>query len=120
MRYFLTFLCLLIVSGCAEQPVAGGSETDLQSQVGQNVTLSGKFELYGKIGPFIYYNGQPVYLVPQGSYKWGPEYDRMEGQVVNVSGVLNFRHFPRTSMSTVEQPVDYFYFDAETAKVELK
>jgi hypothetical protein len=121
MRTILIFLGLLIVSGCANQPPAGGSETNLQRSVGQDVTLSGKFELAGKMGPYIYYSGQPVYLVPQGSYNWGSQYDSMEGKDVSISGVLHFRHFERARTSDViEQPLDYFYFDAETAKVELK
>jgi hypothetical protein len=121
MRTSLILISLMILTGCANQPVADSSATDLERMVGQNVTLSGKFELTGKEGPFIYCNGQPVYLVPQGSYKWGSEYDQLEGKDVSVSGVLQFRHFERARTSdAIEQPVDYFYFDAETAKVGLK
>jgi hypothetical protein len=111
----------MIVSGCANQPVAGGSQTDLPRLVGQDVTLSGKFELYGKAGPFIYCNGQPVYVMPQGSFTWGSQYDAMEGKDVSISGVLHFRHFERVMTGdAVQQPLDYYYFDAETAKVSLK
>jgi hypothetical protein len=121
MRAITTFFCLLLVSGCANGPVAGSSSTDLQRLVGQDVTLSGKFALYGKMGPFIYCNGQPVYLVPQGSYTWGHQYDSMVGKDVNFSGVLHLHHSEpvRTSDATTWAP-DYYYFDAETAKVGLK
>ena len=121
MRVFLTFICLLVLSGCANAPVAGNASTDLERMVGQAVTLSGKFELYGKMGPYIYYNGQPVYLVPQGSFTWGSQYDSFEGKEVSINGVLHFRHFERARTSdVVEQPLDFYYFDPETAKVGLK
>ena len=121
MRAITIFFCLLIVSGCASGPVAGNSSTDLERMVGQDVTLSGKFELYGKMGPFIYCNGQPVYLVPQGSYTWGSQYDSLQGKEVSISGVLHYRHFERARTSdVVEQPLEFYYFDPETAKVGLK
>jgi hypothetical protein len=121
MHRFLILISLMILTGCANQPVADSSAPDLKRSVGQDVTLSGKFELYGKAGPYIYCNGQPVYLVPQGSYKWGSQYDAMEGKEVSFSGVLHFRHFePVRTSDAVQQTPDYFYFDAETAKVSLK
>jgi hypothetical protein len=121
MHKFLILISLMILTGCANQPTADSPATDLQRSVGQNVTLSGKFELAGKVGPYIYCNGQQVYLVPQTSQNLGSQYDGMEGKEVNVSGVLQYRHFERARTSdAIEQPVDYFYFDAETAKVELK
>ena len=121
MRTSLILVSLMILTGCANQPVADSSAPDLQGSVGQNVTLSGKFELVGKVGPYIYCNGQPVYLVPQGSYNWGSQYDSMVGKDVSFTGVLHFHHFEHARTGdAVEQPLDYFYFDAETAKVELK
>jgi hypothetical protein len=121
MHKFLILISLMILTGCANQPVADNPAADLERSVGQDVTLSGKFELVGKVGPYIYCSGQPVYLVPQGSYTWGSQYDSMEGKDVSISGVLHYRHFERARTSdAIEQPVDYFYFDAETAKVALK
>jgi hypothetical protein len=121
MRTSLILISLMILAGCASQPAADNSAPDLQGMVGQNVTLSGKFELHGKVGPYIYCNGQPVYLVPQGSYHFGSEYDQFEGKDVSITGVLQFRHVELAKSSdAIQQPVDFFYFDAETAKVALK
>jgi hypothetical protein len=121
MRTFLILASLFILAGCANQPAADNSPTDLMPMVGQSVTLSGKFELTGKVAPYIYCNGQPVYLVPQSSFAWGTNYERMQGEVVSISGVLHFRHFENVPTATTDQiPLDYFYFDAETAKVNLK
>jgi hypothetical protein len=41
----------------------------------------------------------------------------MQGKVVRVTGVLHFSHFESKTNDTVEAPQDYFYFDAETAKI---
>ncbi len=122
MRAFPILISLMILTGCANQPVADSSAPDLQRLVGQSVTLSGKFELAGKEGPYIYCNGRPVYLVAQGSYSRGSEYDSLQGKEVSISGVLHFRHFERAKTSDVieQVPVDFFYFDAETAKVSEK
>jgi hypothetical protein len=85
------------------------------------VTLSGQFELAGKSGPYIHCSGKPVYLVPHGSFSPDSAYERMQGKVVSITGVLRFRHFDRiTTDQPVAQPLDYFYFDAETAKVRLE
>lgn len=117
MRALLIFAFLLMVSGCANGPVARSSDTELEGLVGQHVTLSGQFELAGIVGPYIKYNGKQVYLEPQGSFRWGSDYERMQGKVVTINGVLHFRHF---EPSDVQHPPDHFYFDAENAKVELK
>ena len=122
MRALLTFICLLIVSGCSHSPVGRHAATDpeLQRLVGQTVTLRGQFELAGKVGPYIHRSGGPVYLVPHGSFSWGPDYDRLQGKVVSITGILRFRHFEHIKTDEpVSQPLDYFYFDAEAAKIRL-
>ena len=117
MRALITFVCLLTISGCANKPVAHSSASGLDRLVGQNVTLSGEFDLNGVVAPYITYNGEEVYLEPHGSFTWGSNYRRLQGKVVGISGVLHFRHF---EPSDDQHPPDYFYFDAETSKVELK
>jgi len=122
MRALLILFCLLIASGCTHSPVARAtSDSELQHLVGQSVTLHGQFELAGKVGPYIQRSGEPVYLVPHGSFSWGSDYERMQGKVVSITGVLRFRHFEHaTTNDMVDQPSDYFYLDAETAKVRLE
>jgi len=124
MRALLTIILLLVFSGCAHHPAghtAIASDAELQSLIGQTVTLRGQFELAGKVGPYIHRSGEPVYLVPHGSFSWGADYERMQGQVVSITGTLRFRHFEHiTTDEPVSQPLDYFYFDAETAKVRLE
>jgi hypothetical protein len=121
MRVLFTFICLIILSGCSHSSVATGSGSELQHLVGQSVTLSGQFDLTGKIGPYIRCNGESVYLVPHGSFAWGSDYERMQGKVVSVTGVLHLQHYERAATSnSVAQVPDYFYFDAETARVRLE
>jgi hypothetical protein len=124
MRALLTFVFLLAVSGCSHSSSGRpdtSSDSKLQRLVEQDVTLRGQFELAGKIGPYIHRTGEPVYLVPHGSFSWGSDYERMQGKVVSISGILHFRHFEQvTTSDSVAQPSDYFYFDAETAKVRLE
>ena len=120
MRSILTAFCLLVCAGCAHGPVVrNGVSPDqaLQCYVGQPVTLRGRFDLAGKVGPCIHWSGEPVYLVPHGSFAWSADYKRMQGKILSITGVLCFRHFDRVVVGEmVEQPFDYYYFDAETAK----
>jgi hypothetical protein len=119
MRAFLIFVGLLVLSGCSHETTQNTPPApELQSLVGQTVTLRGQFELAGKVGPYIHYGEQPVYLVPTLSSGLGPDYARMQGKVVNVTGVLHFYHAtPVATNDSIARPVDYFYFDAGTAKV---
>lgn len=102
--------------------LAERSYDDLKSLIGQQVTLSGKFSLHGKIGPFFLINGRPVYLVAKGSFSWGRPYSEMEGKVVTVSGILKFY---QNKVKPVPEAVaagipEYFYFEAESATVRLQ
>lgn len=97
------------------------SNPELSRLVGQTVTLRGKFEIAGKVGPYIQRIGEPVYLVPPALFGWGPDYDDMQGKVVSITGTLHFKDFERVAVNEmVAQPSDYFYFDAKTAKVRLE
>jgi hypothetical protein len=121
MRALLTLVCLLVASGCSPNPAAHSSASKLEEQVGQSVTLTGQFELAGKVGPYIQYDGRPVYLVPHGSLSRSSDYERVQGKTVSVTGILRHQHFEHTAVSdAVAQPVDYFYFDADTAQVRLE
>ena len=126
VRALVTISLLFILLGCVHGPTGGSADTsdsELQRFVGQKVTLHGPFELTGKFGPYIVYrNRKSVYLEPSGSGTWGPEYDAFQGKIVSVTGILRFRHFkhftPPDSRAWA-QPYDYFYFDAEKARIAL-
>jgi hypothetical protein len=93
----------------------------LQRLVGQTVTLRGRFELAGKVGPYIDRSGRPVYLVPHGSFSWGSAYEQMQGKVVSITGTLRFRQFEHVATDGASaQAFDYFYFDAETARIKIE
>ena len=72
-----TLACLATaVSGLVEAH-AGAFSTPPKSDylcfaVGQPVTLSGKFSLFGKLGAFITIGDRTVYLIERGSFSWGP------------------------------------------------
>jgi hypothetical protein len=114
MRALVSIVLLLTVCGCARSHDTA-LDPELQRLVGQTATLRGKLELGGKVGPYIDRTGEPVYLVPQGSFGWSSEY---QGKVVSITGILHFRHFDRIKTNEFfDRPADYFYFDAETAKI---
>jgi hypothetical protein len=92
------------------------SDSELLGHVGENVTLHGKWSLRGLVGPYILVNNRSVYLVSKGNSSWGEKYARMEGKDVRITGVLRYRHY---EPSTEQHPHDHFYFETETAKIEL-
>jgi hypothetical protein len=126
----ISLAAILVAAGCSQRAMTptpapfdltGAPDSELQQHLGENVTMHGQFSLYGKIGPFILIAGRPIYLVPHGSFSWGESYASMEGQDVRVTGTLRFAHSsePSPGDSTVARASDHFYFEAETAKVEL-
>ena len=127
-RLSISLAAILAAAGCAQRAVTSipfdltsAPDSELQRHVGENVTMHGKFSLYGKIGPFILVAGRPIYLVARGSSSWGEPYASMEGQDVRVTGTLRFAHYPEppSGDSPVARALDHFYFDAETTKVEV-
>jgi hypothetical protein len=83
--------------------------------------MHGKFSLYGKPGPYIVVRNEPIYLQPQASFSWGESYARLEGRDVRVTGILHFAHhdqLPPPDLAVQREP-DHYYFDPQTAKVEL-
>ncbi len=97
------------------------SDSKLMQHLGESVTMSGQFSLRGKIAPFILVGGRPIYLEPRGSFSWGEPYAGMEGRTVRVTGTLRFAHYPTPPPQALPEgrAPDHFYFEAETAKVEL-
>lgn len=101
--------------------LTSASDSELQQHLGERVTMHGRFSLFGKLGPFILLGGRPIYLVPKGSFSWGEPYSSMEGRDVRVTGTLRFAHYPKPPAGALPEAraPDHFYFEAETAKVEL-
>lgn len=135
MRLAIPLALLLVAAGCvhrasrppAVQPaptpldLSGASDRELQRHLGERVTMRGRFSLRGKVGPFILAGGRPIYLVPTGSFSWGEPYVSMEGKDVRVAGTLRFAHYtepPPDALPEGRAP-DHYYFEAETAKIEL-
>jgi hypothetical protein len=83
---------------------------------GKVVMARGEFSMRGIVGPFIRIDDGLIYITSDGNYSWGKEFARMEGKEVRVTGMLGFRQF---APSPGQHPPDYFYFQAETAKIEL-
>jgi hypothetical protein len=128
----ISLAAILVTAGCSHRALTptptsapfdltGAPDSELQQHLGENVTMHGQFSLYGKIGPFILVAGRPIYLVSHGSFSWGEPYASMEGQDVRVTGTLRFAHDPEPPPgdSPVARAPDHFYFEAETAKVEV-
>ena len=127
---------LLAAAGCAHRastsvgvPRAPGptpvdltsaSYSELQKHLGERVTMHGQFSLRGKLGPFILLGSRQIYLVPTGSFSFEP-YASMEGRDVRITGTLRFAHYPEPPPGALPEgrASDHFYFEAETAKVEL-
>ena len=126
----ISLAAILVAAGCSRRAMTptpapfdltGAPDSELQQHLGENVTMHSQFSLYGKIGPFILVAGRPIYLVSHGSFSWGESYASMEGQDVRVTGTLRFAHYPTPPPQAlpVARALDHFYFEAETAKVEL-
>ena len=101
--------------------LSGASDKELQQHLGERVTMRGRFSLRGKLGPFIVLGSRQIYLVPTGSFSWGESYASMEGRNVRITGTLRFAHYPEPAPGALPEgrASDHFYFEAETAKVEL-
>ena len=124
---FLSIAIVVLAAGCdnprsAPEDATAASHEVLQTLIGKQVTIRGKFSLYGKFGPYVLLgNQQLVYLVPRGSFTWGKPYSEMEGKLVAATGTLRFFHFPDAEPAdpAKARPPDYFYLEAETAQLRL-
>jgi hypothetical protein len=110
-----------VQSAKAPVDLTSAADSELQKHLGERVTMQGQFSLRGKVGPFILVGGRPIYLVPKGTFSWGEPYAKMEGQNVRVTGTLRFAHYSASPTESLPEgrPSDHFYFEAETARVEL-
>lgn len=120
VRALFAAIGLSVLLACSCGASAANSNPALERLIGQTLTLNGPFDLAGKPGPYILWSGEPLYLVARGAFTWGAEYQQMQGKIISVTGTLHFRHFEPRADESVAQPFDYFYFDAETAKIAVK
>jgi hypothetical protein len=134
-RFAISLVILLTAAGCthrasiprAVQPaltpvdLTTAPDKELRKHLGERVTIRGQFSLRGKIGPFILVGGRPIYLVPKGSFSWGEPYASMEGRDVLDTGTLRFARYPESLPGDLPEgrAADHYYFEAETAKVEV-
>jgi hypothetical protein len=125
MRALLALTFLLVATGCSYTLTGGyrgNPDADLRPFIDEKVTIHGEFMLTGKPAPYVQTHAGRVYLVPKGSFSWGPDYQRLQGKIVKITGILHSRHLDQVAGSeTVEPSQDYyFYIDAETARIRPK
>jgi hypothetical protein len=108
-------------SSSAALDLTGASDSELQQHLGQTIIMRGKFSLRGKLAPLILVGSRPIYLVPSGAFSWAGPYGDMEGQDVRVTGAIRFARYSESGPGAlpVGRPPDHFYFEAETAKIEM-
>jgi hypothetical protein len=124
---FLWLALVIPAAGCGSrstwpEDATTASDEVLRTLVGKQITISGKFSLRGKFGPFVLLsNEQMIYLLPKGSFTWGKTYSEMEGKLVTATGTLHFFHSPdsKSVNPAMARAADYFYFEAETAQIQL-
>jgi hypothetical protein len=134
-RHFL-IVSALFLAACATKtsipPVAEPSpspvdqrnacERKFSDRVDQSVTVTGRFSLIGKLGPFIAIDDCEIYLRSDQPFDWNDEkYSRMEGKSVRVTGTLRFKDYPEVPAGPVAVGLapDHFYFDPRTSTIEL-
>ncbi len=115
---------VLLLAGCTPTPscppdVTGATGANLQRHVGEPVTFRGTFSVRGKAGPFVVGAGQPIYLVPRGTFTWGEPFVGMEQREVRVTGTLRHAFAATPNTDAVAASGDYFFVEAETAIVRL-
>jgi hypothetical protein len=120
----IAFLCFSCSRSAPEGASAASDEVSQLSQalVGKQISIHGKFSLWGKFGAYVLLDDQQgVYLVPRGSFTWGKPYSEMDGKLVAATGTLRFYHSPdaKPTDDTRARAPDYFYFEAETAQLRL-
>jgi hypothetical protein len=128
---FLSITIVVLARGCdhprstPENATAASSEVS-QALIGKQITIRGKFSLWGKFGGFVDLdNQQVVYIELRGpsTFTWGKPYSEMEGKLVEATGTLRFYHDaapvdPNKAYAKA-RAVDHFYFEAETAQLRL-
>jgi hypothetical protein len=123
----LSIAIVLLTGGCGHlrstpEDAIPAFDQALFTLIGKQVTIRGKFSLWGKFGPYVWRYNQQVYLVNRSStFTWGEPYSQMEGKLVEATGTLRFYYAPPDIPTdrTVARAPDFFYFEAETAQLRL-
>ena len=97
-------------------------ERKFKERVDQVITVTGKFSLAGKLGPFIVIDDCQIYIRSDQGFDWNDDkYSVMEGKSVRVNGMLRFKDYPDAPPGPIPEarPPDHFYFDPRTSSIEL-
>src|SRR5262245_5173465 len=100
MNKVIVLVAVIVVAvGCRHHPALPsdltlGSDNELMKYLDKTVTMTGRFSLRGKLGPFVEVGKRPIYLEAKGPFSWGDAYAAMEGREVRVTGVLKFFQSP--------------------------
>jgi hypothetical protein len=96
--------------------------TQLAEQVGRTVRLRGRFSGLGKLGPYLLFDGEGIYILAESSKDTTSEDTRLEGRTVEVAGLLRFRKYPPSpsvapNVLQPARPPDHYYFDRSEATI---
>jgi hypothetical protein len=123
---FLSLTMVVVAGGCGHPrstPESAAVSNDVSNAlIGKQITVRGKFSLWGKVGPYIVLDSQrQLYLYATGAFTWGKPYSEMDGKLVEATGTLRFYHEPpaKPTDPSGARLRDFFYFEAETAQVRL-
>ena len=103
---------LYSVLGCNSPMNQQANPDELQSLIGRNVHLEGRFGGPGKLADYVVVTGEEIYLM--GTIDSGGL--RLHyGNIVTVDGVLGYRSYPSIAPADVNplaaRPLDHFYIE---------
>ena len=103
---------LFSVWGCHRPMNQPTGPDELQSLIGRNVHLKGRFGGPGKLADYVVVTGEEIYLM--GIIDSGGR--RLQyGSIVTVDGVLGYRSYPSIAPADVNplaaRPLDHFYIE---------
>jgi hypothetical protein len=122
-RIAIQIAVIFAASGCT-QKVAPAPETKdkLPTLIGQSLTVTGEFKLFGKLGPYITTSGEEIYILPSSNAS--QRFELLDGRQVSAAGVLRYQHYEHpiahqpAAVPVPSPPQDHYYFSADTVRIE--